>query len=83
MKVLSYNVRGLGGFEKRNEVHWLVQEKLPFVAGLQESKLEMVDNFLVKSIWGCSPCGYSFQPSTGASDGLLSVWDNNVVEAWS
>jgi hypothetical protein len=31
MKVLTYNVRGLGGFEKRAEVRRLVQDKNPFV----------------------------------------------------
>jgi len=29
MKILSYNVRGLGGVEKRVEVRRLVQEKQP------------------------------------------------------
>jgi len=31
MKIISYKVRGLGGFEKRNEVRKLVGEKKPFV----------------------------------------------------
>lgn len=31
MKVISYDVRGLGGVEKRVEVRRLVQEKNPFV----------------------------------------------------
>jgi len=35
MKVLAYNVRGLGGVEKRVEVRRLVQEKNPFVLCIQ------------------------------------------------
>jgi hypothetical protein len=31
MKILSYNVRGLGGFEKRSEVKRLVTDKKPYV----------------------------------------------------
>jgi len=31
MKVILWNVRGLGGFEKRKEVRALVQEKCPFI----------------------------------------------------
>lgn len=31
MKLLSFNVRGLGGWEKRREVQRLVREKNPFV----------------------------------------------------
>jgi len=52
MIVLSYNVRGLGGAEKRAEVWQLVREKHPSVLCIQESKLSVVDDLLVKSIWG-------------------------------
>jgi exonuclease III len=31
MKIISWNVRGLGGFEKRREVSQMVKEKNPFV----------------------------------------------------
>jgi len=51
MKILSYNVRGLGGFEKRAEVRRFIQDKQPFVVCLQQSKLTLVDEFIVKSIW--------------------------------
>jgi endonuclease/exonuclease/phosphatase family metal-dependent hydrolase len=62
MKVISYNVRDLGGMEKRMEVRRLVQEKNPFVLCIQESKLTFVDDNLIKAIWGDAPFGYSFQP---------------------
>jgi len=39
MRLVSWNVRGLGGLEKRKEVKDLVKEKLPFVLCLQETKL--------------------------------------------
>jgi len=44
MKILSYNVRGLGGGEKRVEVRRLVTEKNPFILCIQESKLILVDD---------------------------------------
>jgi len=34
MKIISWNVRGLGGFEKRREVCQLVREKKPFMQGV-------------------------------------------------
>jgi len=83
MKVISYNVRGLGGGEKRVEVRRLVQEKNPFVLCIQESKMSFVDDFLIKSIWGLTPCGYSYQPSSGASGGLITVWDSSLIDVWS
>jgi exonuclease III len=36
MKIASYNVRGVGGFEKRIEVRRVVADKKSFVLCLQE-----------------------------------------------
>lgn len=82
MKIISYNVRGLGGFEKRAEVRCLVNDKRPFVVCLQESKFSTVDSFSIKSLWGGDSCGFSYQASIGASGGLISMWDTSVVEVW-
>lgn len=83
MKVISYNIWGLGGFDKRNEMLIMVQEKTHFVMCLQESNVGLVDDLLVQSIWGSSSCGYSFQPFNAAFGGLLYVWDSSEVEVWS
>jgi exonuclease III len=83
MKIISYNVRGLGGGEKRVEVRKLVLEKNPRVLCIQESKLSMVNDMVVKSFWGDSPFGYSFQQSVGASGGLVTVWDPSRVVVFS
>jgi hypothetical protein len=45
-------------------------------------KLSVIDDFLVKSLWGGAPCGYSYQASVGASGGLVTIWDTSVVEVW-
>lgn len=45
MKIISYNVRGLGGVEKRNEVHRLVLGKRLFVMCLKETKFTTVNDF--------------------------------------
>lgn len=37
IKLVSWNIRGLGGFEKRKEVCSLVKEKCPFIVFLQET----------------------------------------------
>ena len=39
--------------------------------------------FFPMDVWGNSSCGYSFQASLGASGGLLTIWDTDVVEVWS
>ncbi|KAK2392457.1 hypothetical protein QL285_065815 [Trifolium repens] len=83
MKIVSWNVRGLGRVDKRNEVRKLVREKNPLVVCLQETKLQTCDNFLCTAMWGSTPFGFSFRPSVGASGGLLTIWDTTEVEMWS
>ncbi|KAK2421839.1 DNA-(apurinic or apyrimidinic site) endonuclease [Trifolium repens] len=83
MKIVSWNVRGLGRVDKRKEVRKLVGEKNPLIVCLQETKLQACDDFLCKSVWGDSPCSFSFRPSAGASGGLLTIWDTTEVEVWS
>jgi len=59
-----------------------VGEKLPIILCIQETKLQICDDFVSASVWGASPHLYSFRPSVGASGGLLTVWDSNEVEVW-
>jgi len=60
-----------------------VREKCSFILCIQESKCVMFDDLLCKSIWGDANVGYSFQPSLGASGGLVTLWDSSEVEVWS
>jgi hypothetical protein len=46
MKIISWNVRGLGGSEKRREVSQLVREKKPFILCIQETKLSIIDGLV-------------------------------------
>jgi hypothetical protein len=83
MKVISWNVRGLGRVDKRKEVHNLVREKHPLIVCLQETKLQVCDDSLCVAMWGSSLVGFSFRPSVGASGGLLTICDTTEVEVWS
>jgi hypothetical protein len=83
MKVISWNVRGLGRVDKRKEVRNLVREKNPLIVCLQETKLQVCDDSLCAAMWVSSLVGFSFRPSVGASGGLLTIWDTAEVEVWS
>ena len=83
MKLISWNVRRLGGVEKRKEVRKLVAEKNPFILCLQETKQAVYDDILSMSLWGDSNHAYSYRSSLGASRGLLTLWDTLEVEVWS
>ena len=83
MKVLTYNVRDLGGGERRAEVRRLVNEKQPMVLCLQESKWQVVTDVMIKHMWGDVPCDYSYCASVGASGGLVTVWDTSRIVVWA
>lgn len=52
MKIISYNIRGLGGRVKRRKIKELVRaEKIDFIC-VQETRKEAVDIKLVESLWG-------------------------------
>ncbi|XP_045822163.1 exodeoxyribonuclease-like [Trifolium pratense] len=82
MKIVSWNIRGLGGLEKRKAVGNLVGELKPFILCLQETKLQNYDVLLCSNLWGSSFHGFSFRPSVGASGGILTLWDSSEVEMW-
>jgi exonuclease III len=69
MKLISWNVRGLGGIKKRREVRKLLGEKSPFILCLQETKLAMCDDLFCTSLWGDPDHAYSYRPSMGALGG--------------
>jgi len=82
MKIVSWNVRGLGGFAKRREVTQLVREKQPFILCIQETKLVLLDVQSCIALWGDVNVDFSFQPSVGASGGLATLWDKKEVDVW-
>ena len=82
MRIVSWNVCGLGGWEKRKEVKELMREKAPLVLCIQETKLQFIDDFLCTSLWGPTNHDFSYSPSVGASGGLVTIWDTSEVEVW-
>jgi len=82
MKVISYNIRGLGSSEKRKEILKLVKHHRQWILCIQEPKLEVVNDFVCVSQWGNSSFGYSYRPSVGASGGILTLWDSAEVDVW-
>jgi exonuclease III len=83
MKIILWNVRGLGSVEKWKEVRNLVEEKGPSILCIQETKMPVYDDVLCDSLWAGTPHSFSYGPSVGASGGLLILWDCSLVEVWS
>ncbi|GKB87256.1 hypothetical protein Tco_0959528 [Tanacetum coccineum] len=47
--------------------------------GIQESKLEVVYHFLIRSTWPYSHIDWACSSSIGASGGIITMWDNRVL----
>ncbi|GKV27589.1 hypothetical protein SLEP1_g36748 [Rubroshorea leprosula] len=67
--------RGLGGMLKKKEVRRLVQEEKPDFLFLQETKLEKVDVGICRQLWYSDEVDWVAKGSSGASGGLLCLWD--------
>jgi hypothetical protein len=49
-------------------------------ACFQESKLDFMSPSVVHSLWGCHHVDWCCLDSSGASGGILIMWDKRVVE---
>lgn len=58
MKILSYNIRGLGSKVKRRSITNLIQKENIDVACLQETKIEEMNQELCQQLWGNEEMGW-------------------------
>jgi exonuclease III len=79
-KILSWNVRGLNVSVKRLRVRNLLRQWKANIICLQETKLEIISNNIVRSLWGCPFVDWCYSASYGASGGMLIMWDKRIVE---
>ena len=79
MKIISWNVNGLGNPVKRRKIKEVIVKVDPDIVLLQESKLEKVDGFLIRSIWNSRFKEWDFIPSSGSSGGLVIGWDTRIA----
>ncbi|GMI80139.1 hypothetical protein HRI_001683200 [Hibiscus trionum] len=77
MRLLSWNVRGLGAAAKKRAVRNLIRQHNGECVILLESKLELVSEFLVKKIWVSDKCEFAYSPSIGRSGGIVICWDED------
>jgi exonuclease III len=82
VKVLfaSWNVRGLGQRRKRDDVRAAIDSFLPSVMCLQETKQTNISNFFASSFLPPSLRSFVFKPSEGASGGIVTAWDDQILD---
>ena len=79
MKVLSWNVCGLGGASRRLAVKEMVRSQKAQIAMLQGSKLKGVSKRFVKEIWGRRNIKWVAVDAVGAAGRLLMLWNTRSV----
>nr|GEX29156.1 RNA-directed DNA polymerase, eukaryota [Tanacetum cinerariifolium] len=80
---MSLNIQGLGQKAKKDWVKELCfNNKVNFLAN-QETKMEKIDIFSVRSCWGNSIFEHLHSNSMGNSRGILCVWDPNAFRKYN
>lgn len=79
MKIISLNVRGLGDGWKRMQIKSFLKEFQADLVIQQESKLKLIDNKLVCSLWGKQFVDWLHLDDVGASGEILLMWDKRVL----
>jgi exonuclease III len=73
-------VRGLNKREKRLRISNLLRDWKEDIIFFQETKVHGISSSFVRSLWGCNHVDWCCLDSSGASGGILIMWDNRVVK---
>lgn len=80
LSIFSWNVRGLGQADKCRDVRHVLSSASPDIICLQETKLQHIDFFKARSFLPDRLTSFIFNPSIGASGGILIAWDDSSLE---
>ncbi|TYH21375.1 hypothetical protein ES288_A04G039000v1 [Gossypium darwinii] len=79
MKIVSWNIRGLGSNIKIAMVNRLVRLYRMDICFLQETKLVEVSRDMISRMWGNDNFDFRFTAAVGRSGGLITIWDKARV----
>jgi exonuclease III len=80
LKILSWNVRGINELDKRLRIKWLIRDWKVDLVCLMETKMEVITRAVVRSLWGCQHVDWCYMETSGASGGILIMWDRRAME---
>lgn len=79
-QILCWNVRGLNCPAKRAAVREFVQAAKVNLVCLQETKLDVLDQFVVLQCLGPSFDGFDYLPACETRGWILIAWDRSVMD---
>jgi hypothetical protein len=79
-RILSWNVRGMNKRNKHLRISNLLRDWKADIICFQETKVHDISSSFVCSLWGCNHVDWCCLDSSGASGGILIMWDKRVVE---
>lgn len=77
MKILSWNVRGLGGPNKRHLVKDIILNANVDIICLQESKIQEIHSSIWRFIGGSCFITFDYIPLLGTVGGIIIAWDRS------
>ena len=75
MKIVSWNVRGIGSVRKRGVIKENLLKMRPDIVLLQETKKEILEEKMVGSLWKARNRSWVALSSVGSSGGIVIIWD--------
>ena len=77
--IVSWNPRGLNDPAKRDSVREFISNISANLVCIQETKMELVDRYVVSQCLGPAFDDFSFLPAVGTRGGILLAWDSTVL----
>lgn len=78
-EILCWNVRGLNNPAKKKAVREFVASVKVNLVCLQETKLDVIGQFVVMQCLGPSFDGFAYLPAEETCGGVLLAWDTTIL----
>ncbi|KAL8473622.1 hypothetical protein ACS0TY_030457 [Phlomoides rotata] len=85
MKVMSFNVRGLGNKIKRNGIKQMIYQNRIDMCCIQESKIEKMEENIGREMWFDREFDWAWREVEGRAGGIISIWNRKVfskISVW-
>lgn len=83
MKIISWNIKGLGNPSKSFSIKEVLTKFKADIIMLQETEKPVIDRKCFQTVWGSRNRDWVFTPAGGSSGGMQIGWKKNQFELLS